>query len=51
MDQPRRSDADKNYVLGFVPLQGCWLHGRHLFSCCFDDKAKPLREWRCVSSA
>lgn len=34
-----------------VPLQGCWLHRCHLSSCCFDDKAKPLREWRCVSSA
>ena len=36
---------------GLVPLQGCWLHRCHLSSCCFDDKAKPLCEWRCVSSA
>gem|GEM_PF-6608551 len=36
---------------GLIPLQSCWLHRCHLSSCCFDDKAKPLRERRCVSSA
>ena len=35
---------------GLVPLQGRRLHRCHLSSCCFDDKAKPLRERRCVSS-
>lgn len=35
---------------GLIPLQGCWLHRCHLSSCCFDDKAKPLREWRWSSS-
>ncbi|VXC14502.1 hypothetical protein PSEUDO8AS_50164 [Pseudomonas sp. 8AS] len=36
---------------GLIPLQGCGLHRCHLSSCCFDDKAKPLREWRWGSPA
>lgn len=51
MDQPRRSDADKNCVLGFGTASRLLVAWSSSLFLLFDDKAKPLREWRCVSSA
>ena len=50
LDRPHRSDSDRSFVLGFGSAAmslAAWLSS---LSCCFDDKAKPLREWRWCGS-